>query len=100
MLIASCRSALAHDRRRSWRNDHISPRVTLGNFIIDHIGVVSAISGHRCDWTVDLIKQIWHRRDVADIVRGQLHCDDLVAIGINREMEFAPVPSGSFSMLL
>jgi hypothetical protein len=77
-----------------------APGVTLRNFIVNHIGVVGAISCYRCDRTVDLIKQLGHRRDITDIVRGQFDGDDLMAIGINREMEFAPVPTGSFAVLL
>jgi hypothetical protein len=100
MRIASCRSVFAHDCRRSWRNDHISLGVTMGNFIVNHIGIIGSIACHRRNRTVDLIKQIRHRRDIADFVRSQFHRDDLVAVGINREMEFPPAPAGSFAVLL
>ena len=39
------------------------------------------------------------RRGVADIVRGQFHRDDLVTVGINREMKLAPVSAASFAVL-
>src|SRR6201990_2542452 len=100
MLIASCRSALARDRRGSRRDDHVSLGVTPRNFIVNHFGVIGAIGGHRCDRTVDLIKQIRHHRDVADIVRRQLHCDDFVAIGIHREMKLAPASTKTLPVLL
>jgi hypothetical protein len=80
--------------------DDISLRLASRNFIVHHIGVIGAIACHRSERTVVLIKQVWHRRDITDIVRGQFHRDDLVAVGINREMELAPVPARSFAVLL
>ena len=71
MRIALRRSALAHDSRRPRRNDHIGLGVTSRNFIVDHFGVVGSITSHRRDRTIDLIKQVWHRRDVADFVALQ-----------------------------
>ena len=69
------------------------------NFIVNPISVVGTVSGNGCDWTVNLIKQIWHRGDVANIILRKFHGGNLVASGVNREMKLPPMAAGSFPVL-
>jgi hypothetical protein len=52
------------------------------------------------DVSIDLIKEAWQFRDVANIIRRQFHRDDFMRIGIHSKMQLAPPPPRSDAVLL
>jgi hypothetical protein len=50
--------------------------VTLGNGVVDDLAIVRPVGRHRHNVGIDLLKEVWYHRDVADIVRRQFHRDN------------------------
>ena len=71
----------------------VALRMTFGHGIIDRLAIIRAVRRHRRNISIDLIKQIRHFGNVADIVRRQFHRDDFMRVGINAEMQLAPPPA-------
>jgi hypothetical protein len=64
---------------RPRRNDDRGVWVLSGD---SGFAIISAVSRHRHDVSIDLIEQVRYLGDFANIVRGQSHCDDLMRVGI------------------
>jgi hypothetical protein len=73
-----------------WGNDHRCLRVTLGNSVIDDLAIVRPVCHHRGNVSTDLIKEVRHFGDVADITWRQFRRDDFSRASIESEMQFAP----------
>jgi hypothetical protein len=54
-----------------WRGDHLSVRLPRRNFGVDVFSVDRAISGERCDRTIDLVEQGTDQQGIIDILAGQ-----------------------------
>jgi hypothetical protein len=80
------------DDRRFW--------VTLGNSVRDDLAIVRSICSHRRNVDVDLIKEVYQFRDVADIIGRQFHRDEFMRVGIDTEMQLAPPAAGPEAVLL
>jgi hypothetical protein len=74
--------------------------MTLGNNVVDDLAIVGPVCCHRRNVNIDLIKEVWHHRDVADIIRRQFHRDKLMRIGIDPKMQLAPPARGPDAVLL
>ena len=86
MLVALCRCCFTWNGSGPWWNDDRRFGVTLGNGIVDGLAIIRAVCRHRRNVSVDLIKQVRHFGDVADIIRRQFHRDDFMRVSINTEM--------------
>ncbi|NKJ40330.1 hypothetical protein FHT28_007096, partial [Rhizobium sp. SG570] len=53
--------------------------------------VIGAVGRELSDRRIDLVKQRLHLRGVAGILVGHDVSDDLAAVGIQRQVQFAPV---------
>ena len=53
---------------------------------VDSLTVIRAICRHRCNVSIDLIKQVWNFGNIADIIRRQFDRDNFMRVGINTEM--------------
>src|SRR3954454_17566007 len=95
-------SGRARHGRGTGRDDHCRGRVrlTLGHGAVNGFAVVGAIGGDRGDGAGDLIEQRADQGGVTLLDGGQLGGQDLAAVGIDREMEFAPGPLATLAMLL
>jgi hypothetical protein len=51
--------------------------MTFGHSIVDRRAIIRAVSGHRRQVSIDLIEQLRHLGNVADIIRRQFHSDGL-----------------------
>ena len=58
--------------------------------IVNRVAVISSIGCQRADRAIDLSRQVRKYRDVSNIIRGQFHRDDLMGLGIDREVKFSP----------
>lgn len=67
--------------------------------MVDGRTIIRAISHHRGNGSRDLVEQRSDHRAIADLVGGQLRGEDLVAVGINRQMKFAPGPASTLAVL-
>ena len=70
----------------SWRNNDHRFWVTLGNGVVDDLAIVRPVCRYRSNVGIDLFKEVWQFRDVADIIRRQFHRDDFMRVGINTEV--------------
>src|SRR5689334_12301626 len=68
--------------------------MSLQYLVVHRVAVIGAVGGHRTDRALDLVQQIRERRDIGDIIRGQFNCGDLLRIGVDPQMQFAPAPAG------
>src|SRR6476469_1968663 len=95
-------SGRARHGRGAGRDDHCRGRVRLarGHGAVNRFAVVGAIGHDRGDGAGDLIEQRADQGGVALLDGGQLAGKDLAAVGIDREMEFAPGPLATLAMLL
>lgn len=84
----------------AWRNDHRSARATFGNGLIGWVAVIGAIGRKLADGVVDLVEQRLHLRGIASILVCHDVSDDFAAVGIQRQMQFPPSPTGLGTMLL
>src|SRR3954449_10835951 len=75
-------------------------RLPLGHGAVNGFAVVGAIGRDRGDGAGDLIEQWADQGGVALLDGGQLGGKDLAAVGIDREMEFAPGPLATLVRLL
>ena len=64
--------------------------MTFGDSVVDGLSVIRAVRGHRCNLSINLIKQRRHFGDVTDIVRRQLRGNDFMRDGVNPEVQLAP----------
>ena len=83
MFVARHCGGFTWNGRYPWWNDNRRVRMTLGDSIVDSLTVIRAICRHRCNISIDLIKQVWNSGDIADIIRRQFHRDDFMRVGIN-----------------
>jgi hypothetical protein len=79
----------------SGRNNDRRFWVTRGNGVIDNLAIIRPVCRHRRNIGIDLIQEVRQSRDVADIVGRQFHRDNLMRIGIDTEMQFAPPVAGA-----
>src|SRR3954470_12598257 len=95
-------SGRARHGRGAGRDDHCRGRVrlALGHGAVNGVAVVGAIGRDRGDGAGDLIEQRADQDGVTLLDGGQLAGKDLAAVGIDREMEFAPGPLATLAMLL
>src|SRR5215203_4398215 len=95
-------SGRARYGRGAGRDDHCRGRVrlALGHGAVNGFAVVGAIGRDRGDGAGDLIEQRADQGGVTLLDGGQLAGKDLAAVGIDREMEFAPGPLATLTMLL
>ena len=84
-----CRDPALNGRRPRW-NDDRSLRMTFGHSTVDGRAIIRAVCRQRRNVSVDLIEQLWHFGNVADIIRRQFHSDDFMRVSINPEMQLAP----------
>ena len=68
-----------------WNNDQRYWGM-LGDSVVDNLAIVCPICCHRRNVSTDLIKEVRHVGDVADIVRRQFHSNDFMRIGIDTEV--------------
>jgi len=73
--------------------------LTLGDGAVDGLAVVGAVGDHRGECTGDLREQGSDLGSVALLVARQLAGEDLAAVGVDREMEFAPLPPAALAVL-
>jgi hypothetical protein len=59
-----------------------------------------AVRRDRCNVSIDLIKQTRCFGKFADVVLRQLHRDDFMRVGINAEVQLAPVSARPNAVLL
>src|SRR4051794_1885860 len=95
-------SGRARHGRGAGQDDHCRGRVrlALGYGAVDGFAVVGAIGRDRGDGAGDLIEQRADQSGVTLLDGGQLAGQDLAAVGIDREREFAPGPLATLAMLL
>jgi len=84
----------------SWWNNDRRFWVTLGNGVVDDLAIVRPVCRHRRNLDIDLIMEVRHHRDVADIIRRQFNRDNLMRIGIDPKMQLAPAPPRSDAVFL
>lgn len=72
----------------------------LGDGGIGWLAVIGAIGRELADGVADLTEQRLHLRGVAGIVVGHDMSDDLATVGIQRQVQFAPSPTGLGTMRL
>ena len=97
-LIGGIASWLFH-RIGTWRNYHRSAGAAPDNSLIGRIAIISAIGRELPDWHLYLVKQRLRLRSVAGILIRHDLCDDPAAVGIQRQMQFAPAPPSSGTVL-
>jgi hypothetical protein len=100
MLVALRSFRFIQNRRYAWWNDDCCFRVTLGNNVVDDLAIAGPVCCHRRNVNIDLIKEAWHHRDVADIIRRQFHRNDLMRVSIDTEMQLAPSAPGPDAVFL
>src|SRR5918999_1152279 len=90
-----------HGRGAGW-DDHCRGRVrlALSHGAVNGFAVIGAIGRDRGDGAGDLTEQRADQGGVTLLDGGQLGGKDLAAVGIDREMEFAPGPLATLTMLL
>ena len=100
MFVPLCCCRFTRNRRYAWRDDDCCFRMTLGNNVVDRLAIVRAICRHGRNVNIDLIKEVWHHRDVAGIIRRQFHRDDFMRISIDTKMQLTPSPARTNAVLL
>jgi len=87
---------------RPWWNDHRRRRLrlSLSHGAVDGLPIIGAIGHHRGHVTRDLVEQGADQGAIADLVGGQFRGQDLVAVGINRQVKFAPSPATTLTVFL
>ncbi len=92
----------ARHRGRTWRDDHGNGWVglALGHGAVDRLAIVSAVRDHGAEGSGDLLQQRTDLGGVTLVVARQLAGEDLAAVGINSQMEFAPLSPATLAMLL
>src|SRR3954467_6406596 len=95
-------SGRARHGRGAGRDDHCRGRgrLALGPGAGNGFAVVGPIGHDRGDGAGDLIEQRADQGGVTLLDCGQLGGKDLTAVGIDREMEFAPGPLATLAILL
>lgn len=73
--------------------------MTLGNRLADLVLIVGAVGGKGRNGIGDLIEKRVNHRSIVDIPLGHLDGDDLAAIGIDADMQFAPGPAAGHAVL-
>jgi hypothetical protein len=71
----------------------------LGNRLADPVLIVSAVGGEGSDGIGDLVEQRVSHRGIVDILPGHPDGDDLAAVGIDADMQFAPGPAAGCAVL-
>ena len=66
----------------------------------DGPSIIRAVRGHRCNLSINLIKERRHFGDVDDIVRRQLLGDNFIGDGVDPEVQLAPPLARSKSEFL
>jgi hypothetical protein len=74
--------------------------MTLDSGVVDDLAIVRSICRHRRNVSADLIKEGRHFGDVADIVQRQFHCDNLMSVAVDTEMQLAPTPARADAVFL
>ena len=83
MFVPLCCCRFTRNRRYAWRDDDCCFRMALSNNLVDGLAIVGPVCRHRRNVNIDLIEEVWYHRDVADIIRRQLHRDNLMRVGID-----------------
>ena len=83
----------------AWRNDDRRVRTVSGDGLIGRVAVIGAIGRELIDRHVDLVEQWPNLRGVAAILVRHDVCDDITAVGIQRQVQLAPAPTGFGAML-
>lgn len=74
-------------------------RTVSGDGLIGRVSVIGAIGRELIDRHVDLVEQRLHLRGVAGILVRHGVCDDVAAVGIQRQVQLAPSPTGFCCLL-
>jgi hypothetical protein len=82
-----------------WRNNDRRIATVSGDRVLSWLAVISAIGRELANRAVDLVEQRLHLRGIASILTGHDLCDDVAAIGIQRQVQLAPTPAGFDTML-
>nr|AFV27404.1 hypothetical protein [Vibrio coralliilyticus] len=90
---------VAIHRIGAWRIDHRRLRTVIGNGAIGRLTVVGTIGRELANRRVDLILSRRHLRIVTGILIGHDMCDDVSAISIERQVQFAPTLAEFGTML-
>ena len=79
--VALCCDPALNSRRPRW-NDDRNLRMTFGQGVVNGRAIIRAVCGQRRQVSIDLIQQLRHFGNVADVIRCQFHSDDFMRAGI------------------
>jgi hypothetical protein len=74
--------------------------MTFGNSIVNGFTIIRAVCRQRRNGSIDLIEQLRHLGNVADIIRRQFHSDDFMRAGIDAEVQLPPPSARPDAMFL
>jgi hypothetical protein len=85
---------------RARRDDDIGFGMACRHGIVDGLSVIGAISDRGGNRPLHLIEQVRQGSDIADVICREVAGDDLLAPGINSNMELASAPARADAVLL